>query len=327
MTKPYKVIIPQRDYSLIAEVEGNSIDILGRIDIPYDSTSKIANNGTIVTLDKKNKELLLHTMDGSHLDTFDVPFGIAMNLKENVVYIGGDARNGEVCYLLDLTSDNPILQNIDLPEPMSEGKAVDDILILGDKMVLIDDFSFPKFTFEYNISIPHDPQWVKTIRLPNELPYEKIEKGDMNEKWMAYLTHSSSTFEEDRSHLIVSGKCDIFLTSERGSLLDLCLIGDRLYVLTDIGLGYFELNDPNIRTGSIVFIEHKLPANKFLKIDDASLMLVKPYGYELIDLEHPTLFKGSIREKFWSYSVLKLKERGLPYLIDIIAAFYRYYLK
>ena len=43
MTEPHKVIIPQRDCGLIAEVSGNDIDILGKIDIPYNSISKITN--------------------------------------------------------------------------------------------------------------------------------------------------------------------------------------------------------------------------------------------------------------------------------------------
>ena len=86
-------------------------------------------------------------MDGTFIKSIRVPFGIAMNIKENVVYIGGNARGGEVCYMLDLDSDDQHLQNIELPEPMSYGKAVDDILILGNKMLLIDNIVYPKYTF------------------------------------------------------------------------------------------------------------------------------------------------------------------------------------
>ena len=264
------------------------------------------------TLDKDNKQLLLHNMDGSFIRSMRVPFGIAMNIKDSVVYVGGNARSGEVCYMVDLSSEDQVLQNIELPVPMAWGKAVDDILILGNKMLLIDNIVYPKYTFEYDISIPNKPKWVKTIELPHGRPYENIIKGDMNEDWMIYLSTSSSGWTGDEAHITIEGKHNNTLnSSKKDSIVDICLIDDTLYALTDIGLGYFDLRKPKITTGDIVFIEHEIVADRIIKIDHTSILLISKYNYELLDLNNLDYSNESIGERFWSYGSLDLSEKEL----------------
>jgi len=178
MENKIQLVIPQQNSALLVGITGDKIDVGGTIDIPYNSISKIIDNETIVTLDKSNQQLLLHTIDGVFIKSIKVPFGLAMNVKESVVFIGGNANGGEVCYMVDLDSEDQVLQNINLPVPMAYGKAVDDILILGDKMLLIDNIVYPKYTFEYNIANPNKPLWVETVELPEGRPYENIIKGD-----------------------------------------------------------------------------------------------------------------------------------------------------
>ena len=297
-------IIPQSENGLVVEVSENKVNILTSIDIPYNSISKIINNETIVTLDKDNKQLLLHNMDGSFIRSIRVPFGIAMNIKESVVYIGGNARDGEVCYMVDLNSESQTLVNINLPEPMSYEKAVDDILILGNKMLLIDNIVYPKYTFEYDISIPNKPVWLKTIKLPHGRAYENIIKGDMNEDWMIYLSTSNSGWTGDEAHITIEGKYDNTLSSsKKDSIVDICLIDDILYALTDIGLGCFDLRKPELSVGDIVFIEHAFVPDRIVKIDDMRLLLVSKQNYEILDLNNLNYSDESIEEKTLSYSL------------------------
>jgi len=305
-------IIPQSNHGLIAEISDNKVHIINKVDIPYNSISKIVDNKTIATLDKENKQLLFHAIDGSFIKSMDVPFGIAMNVKDSVVYVGGNARDGEVCYMVDLESEMQNLQNIELPVPMGWGKAVDDILIEGNKMMLVDDIVYPKYTFEYDISTPNEPVWVNTIDLPDRRAYENIIKGDMNEDWMIYLSSSNSGWTGKESHITIIGKKEIQISSlGDDSIIDICLVGDILYTLTDIGLGYFDLNDSDISIGSIVFIEHKIVAYRIIKINDKQFFLVNKYEYEHIDLENISYFDGGIKEKFWSYGSINLSGKNL----------------
>ena len=314
-------IIPQSGKGLIVEISDNQVHVLDKINIPYNSISKIIKNETIVTLDKDNKKLLFHNINGSFLCSMKVPFGIAMNVKDTVIYIVGQSREGEVCYLLDLDSKVQTLVNLDLPEPMSYGKAVDDILILGNKMFLIDNIVYPKYTFEYDISIPNKPKWINTIELENNGTYEDIIKGDINEEWMIYLSSSSSGYTGNASHITIEGKTNITLTirgntyndSQRPFLWfkDICLVGDILYVLTDIGLGYYDLNTPDLDYTDIIFINHKIVAKKIIKVNNKQLLLVNQHGYELLNLEVLDYFKGTIIDKFWSYGSIDLSNREL----------------
>lgn len=291
-------IIPQQNYGLVTEVLENQVTPIAQINIPYNSINKIINNETIVTLDKENKQLLFHTIDGNFIKSLDVPFGMAMNVKESVVYIGGNARSGEVCYMVDLDSQDQVLQNIDLPVPMAWGKAVDDILIVGNKMMLIDDIVYPKFTFEYDISTPNKPIWVNTLDLPHGKVNEHIIKGAMNEDWMIYLSSSFSGYTSFKTHhIIIEGKQDITISSN--TIMDICLIKDTLYTLTDVGLGYFDLTKPDISLESIVFIKHELVADRIIKIDNTRLLLTSKHHYKLLDLENLHYSNYSIKEKLW----------------------------
>ena len=306
------IIIPQQNHGLITEVASDGITIIAKFDIPYNSISKIINNETIVTLDKAEKRLLLHNIDGSFIKSIRVPFGMAMNVKEHVVYIGGNAREGEVCYMVDLESKNHAIQNITLPEPMSCGKAVDDILILSNKMLLIDNIVYPKYTFEYDISEPNNPKWIKTIELPHSRAYENIIKGDMNEAWMVYLSTSSSGWTCDEAHITIEGKYNNEISSlKKDSIVDICLVGDSLYALTDIGLGVFDLNEQELSVESIKLIEHERVADKIIRIDDTKLLLVSKYGYEMLDVTQLTYFDGGIEERFWTYGSLDLNDKEL----------------
>ncbi len=306
-------IIPQQNYGLIVEIsDEQDITVISKIEIPYNTISKIVDNKTVVTLDKNNQQLLLHNINGSFIESIDVPFGLAMNVKGNIVYIGGNAREGEVCYMLDLSVKEHSLTNINLPVPMAWGKAVDDILILGNKMLLIDNIVYPKYTFEYDISVPNKPVWVETIELPHHRAYENIIKGDINENWMIYLSTSSSGWTGDEAHITIEGKYNnIISSSKKESILDICLVNDKLYVLTDIGLGYFDLNKAEIELDDIIFIEHQNVADRIIKIDDRKLLLVSPYDYELLDLNNLQYTGESIEERFWSYGSLDLSDRDL----------------
>jgi len=305
-------IIPQQNHGLIAEVIAGIVKVVGEFDIPYNSISKIIDNETIATLDKSNRKLLIHTIDGVLLKSISVPFGLAMNVKNHTVYIGGNANDGEVCYRVDLDSKDLLLQNINLPIPMGWGKAVDDILILDNKMLLIDNIVFPKFTFEYDISTPDKPFWVGTTKLPEERPYEHIIKGDMNENWMIYLSTSSSGWSGDEAHITIEGKySNTISSSKKESIVDICLIDDALFALTDIGLGVFDLAKERLNVGDIAFIEHEIVADKIIKINSTMLLLVSKYTYELIDLDNLRYLDESIEERFWSYGSLDLSNRDL----------------
>jgi len=80
--------------------------------------------------------------------------------------------------------------------------------------------------------------------------------------------------------------------------LDIFLIGDALYVLTDIGLGFYDLNKPDIAVESIILVHHRIAADKIIEIDNTKLLLVSKYEYELLDLDNLHYSHKNIEERF-----------------------------
>lgn len=290
-------VIPQKDYGLIVSIS-NKINIIAKINIPYKSISKIMQDTTIVTLDKQNKKIILHNYDGKYLETICIPLKtcLSMNIKNRVVYIGGTSKDNEACFMIDFSTKYHQPIKIELPGVMVYGKGVDDILILENKMLLIDNIVFPKFTFEYDISIENKPILKKTIRLPHGKAYENIKKGALSQNWMIYLSRSSG-MSRMGSYITIEGSNNIELRVRinRGSLdgvleeahfyKDIYLLKDRLYVLTNIGLGYYNLGKVDINYKDITYLEHKTIADIIIGADNEALILVSENSYELIDLK------------------------------------------
>ena len=177
MENKIQLVIPQQNGALLVGITRDKIDVGDTIDIPYNSISKIIDNETIVTLDKSNQQLLLYTIDGIFIKSIKVPFGLAMNVKDSIVYIGGNANGGEVCYMVDLDSEDQILQNINLPVPMAYGKAVDDILILGDKCFLLIISSIPNTLLNTTLQTPINQYGLKALNCQKADPMKTSSKG------------------------------------------------------------------------------------------------------------------------------------------------------
>ena len=312
---PNTIVIPQPGKSLIAEVKEDDINIVGSFETHYNSISKITDSGMIATLNKAARKLMLHTLQGELLRTVNVPFAQAINTKGAIVYIGGDATNGEVCYMLNMENAESTLQNITLPEPMTWGKAVDDILILGNRMILLDDFIFPKYIFTYDISMPNSPKWLHTKKLPEDRPNEHIIKGDINERWMVYLSIASS-FDGKESHITLErdGHTHTITSKHKDGIQDICLMKETLYVISHNRLGMFDLSKKIQGMRDLQYIDHTVYAERILKVSDDKIIIAGRYGYELLDLENPAILSREMLQRHKQHFSLDLQIKGLTEL-------------
>ena len=349
------IVIPQKEQGLVVNIEAdNTITLITKIEIPYKSISHITDNKKIVTLDQKKKELLFYTYEGQHITSIPLPFGRTMNVRGNIVYVGGNSREGEVLYMIDASLDEYSIKNLELPEAMARGKAIDDIVFLENKMYLIDNIVSPKYTFVYDIENPAEPKWLETISL-SSYPNEHIHKGDVNKDWLVYFSRSSTRDRRDYYFITIKGKERISLSARYyykegcyrdftynpndilGYLrfIEIFIIKNILYVLTDIGLVFCDLSRLSSRytvkygtspteesknrlepfklrmlekpikqahshflDNVITFIEHDIHATQLLKVDDNTLLLVNENEYELIELSSAKHVHIS-PDKFW----------------------------
>lgn len=319
------VIIPQDTYGLVVNIsEANYIEEITKLDIPYDSICKVVNNNQIVTLDKKNSQLLIHNFNGKleHTINVDLDVSYTMNTRGSVVYVGGASEKKEKCFLVDISNKKLHIQAIKIPEVMAYGKAIDDIVFLDNKMYLVDNIVEPKYTFEYDISKPTSPVLIRTIHLDYHETYGNIEKAQVNKKWMVYLSTSISGYSGRSSQISVIDTADLeadrkfyFKTYNLEKFdgdsyyKDIFLVDDMLYVLTLFGLGYFNLTSDELNTEDIVFIQHNIVTDRIVPIDDKSLILLNKHTFAFLDLEnYDTISTDAIKRRRDRY-ILELEHK------------------
>ena len=204
-------VIPQKTKSIIATIENDKIVNLGPIDIPYVSkTVYCKEHGIFVSINFKEKALKMYRETGEYIG-FNNQFNFSsIAIKDDVVYLGGAYKKkknglGELCSLLDLSQIDFKLKQINLPIVAVKNKAIDDIVIVGNKLILLDNIVFPKYIFEFDISNPRVPIHTNTINLPKNGTYEHIVKGDGNEKWLGIKSSTVGDFGQAQ-HLNILGE-------------------------------------------------------------------------------------------------------------------------
>jgi len=248
-------LIPLKYECLLCTFENNEIKIIRHFPIPARAQSIIVNNTYIVSV---FNEISIFSLQGSLLKTIASDVApTCIHSKDLVVYLGGQSdKEGpsftEFFSMLNLDASDYAIKSLGIPIEMGYGKAIDDILILGNKLILVDNLIYPKYLFEYDISTPHNPIHIKTVELENNGTYEHIVCGDINEHWMVLL---SSTFGMGGAsdYISISGKKKAVLGLHRNtfeildhrfgkaaqnppsnSFNDICLIDDFLYVLMGV---------------------------------------------------------------------------------------------
>lgn len=302
------IVIPQSKSSIVASIKNGEIIEIGKIDISFNSKSIITKNNLIVSLCFNSKTLNIHNKQGDLLLQKENVKYSAINFKDNCVYLGGEydrvlGRNslikGEMFSIINLEELNFRINTIELPIKEINGKSIDDILINGTDLILVDNIIYPKYLIKYDISSPNLPKHVGNISLPNNGTYEHIIKGDINNDWII-LFSSTVGREGSNQHITVNGKTQghqslhhpfpsdfVIENSEKVSeklvYLDISLINDRLYILRNDGLGYVDLNK---RISNKNFKRTKTKNSNFeriIKTKCERLIAINKSGYELID--------------------------------------------
>jgi hypothetical protein len=220
-----------------------------------------------------------------------------------VVYFGGKSSHnqtneGEIFAILNLENKNFKLEKINIPIEVSYGKAIDDILIVKNKLLLVDDIVYPKYLLEYDITDSKNPKHIKTKELDNNGTYEHIVKGDLNDNWLVLL---SSTVGRGGSsdHIVIDGKTNGHISVQREmqyirdiktdiqkseSFNDICLIDNMLYVLVDSTVYSLDLNNEISKENLKEFNSKLKSINKIIRAPDMKLILISHDNkYEKID--------------------------------------------
>jgi 5'(3')-deoxyribonucleotidase len=297
-SKPF--IIPQEKTSFIAKVVEGKINIIKTIDIPYQSINKFTENNLIASQCTATNEFRVYNSEAELLISKPDCKYRAMEIKQNTVYLGGEytlagenKKEGEMFSIINLENPENEIENISLPIKVIPGKSIDDILIRDNQLILVDNMMLPKYLFEYDISDPGNPKYVKTKQLNYNGPYEHILKGDINKNWMAILSFTFGRGGQAR-HLSISGKTERYMSisappAEKLNELpdfikDFCLVDDFLVICKNNGVQIIDLDRWSCKR-SIRKADTKIPTfDKLIKTTDNDLIGVNKNDYELINI-------------------------------------------
>lgn len=114
---------------------------------------------------------------------------LAAVAHENHLFAGGQL-DSEVLGFFDLNDPQCSWQQMEVPQSMrASGKAIDDLLIDGNRIVAIDNLLIPKFLLVYDIANPSRPKFLKYETFAHGT-YEQAIMGAAGSNWMAVLSSS-----------------------------------------------------------------------------------------------------------------------------------------
>lgn len=125
-----------------------------------------------------------------------------IELKDEFVYLGGNWDSGELFYVFDVNSKE--FHPVPIPKEVYQpGKAIDDILFLDEKIIVVDNIVEPKYLIEYSTKdLPHlkDGEFFK---LPFNGAYEHIYKGSVNEEYLVLFSSTYSGWIGGGNHISI----------------------------------------------------------------------------------------------------------------------------
>jgi hypothetical protein len=301
-----KIIIPQNNFSIIAEYEDNLIKETGKIDVPYSSRTVFLKNRLIVSLcfgsKPKSRSLKIFDEYGNPLLRKTGYKFKSINFKDTVVYLGGQYRNkrNELFSYSDFNGVVFKMNEIDLPVKTIEGKSIDDILIRNKTLFLVDNVVYPKYIFKYDINIPNNPKHIGTYKLENNGTYEHIIKGDINDNWIILFSstvgmggayqHISIIGKEEKCNeqnvltFYVEKPCfsEFYHLGTSPRILDICIIKDVLLILKQNGLYFINLTNKITKENIMQINDNKEKYNKLLRINNECCIILNGEKYKLL---------------------------------------------
>jgi hypothetical protein len=303
-----KFVIPQKNQCLIAEYENNALSVTGKIDLPYASKSVFLKNGLLVSIylgeKPKHRGLKIYDEHGKRLYKNAAYKFRAISRKDTTVYLGGQYRKGksELFSYMDLAAVDFTVNELETPIKSIEGKSIDDILIRGNTLFLVDNILYPKYIFAYDISEPDNPRHAGTEKLPGNGTYEHIYKGDINGNWMIlfssgygrrgafqHITVTAAGQPLDRYRKLTfcvksyDDEENETNAEPRYFIRDIRLTGDRLLILERNALYALDLTQEITLKNLVPLEPNKARYDKLIKITGERCLLVSEESWKLYE--------------------------------------------
>ena len=196
-------LLPQGEIMMTAIIENGSIKLLKSTLFPSHKQYAISTSGMAACLVADKKLIIYGQMneDGDFEYVKILPFPSMMRPRSigiinNNIILGGinfqeddDIIEIDTSYMLvvsySISKDK--FTPVDLPFEHS-AKCIDDLLVDGNHVIVVDSTSYPKYIVEYNINNPDYPKLVQLHNLPENYSFETFKKGTQNDVYIAIIS-------------------------------------------------------------------------------------------------------------------------------------------
>ncbi len=158
-----------------------------------------SNQGLITCITKNGRNIKIYKLSHSerkfvtNLVTLPADHSaLTIVMRNNILFVGGKGKS-EVLGYYNLDVPDPKWNPISIPDELIKyGKAIDDLLLIDNYLVVVDNIVVPKWILKYDISNPVKP-FLSTIQeLDSHGTYEEITKSCHKDNHFFILSNTSS---------------------------------------------------------------------------------------------------------------------------------------
>ncbi len=261
----YAILTINEEPRLISIKDGK-ISEISFLSFPSDCNFIIGNFGWIAAFtepyenDEGTGEIRIAKIDDSgninYFPSVMLPDGFTVcNIRfyDNTMFFAGSSNGennntkpGEIAGYVDLECAPYQLNFIAIPQQfLTWGKSIDDILFIGNKMILVDNLMMPKYLFEYDMRDFNKPQFIKSIEFKAHTTYESVHKAEISEKYIVLLSRGINHGRESQFVTILdinsyqernyfeSSQYIYGESKENTYITDFCLARNKIYIATE----------------------------------------------------------------------------------------------
>ncbi|MBN2535064.1 MAG: hypothetical protein JXB88_19440 [Spirochaetales bacterium] len=295
------LVLPFKDTFHVVQVLNDKIEVLSKINIRNrgnnDDLILYAYNERYAAFLEKDRLIIYKILQGNpelikKIKIIEDLEPSCLSLNDHYLYIGGRWRgkNEERVHFsagfYNIKEKTPEWNSIPVPgEYIRAGKAIDDILIQPGSFLLVDNLVYPKYLLTYK-EIPGEKiELEKVITLAVNGPNERIAKGLLTDRYVAFISTTFGTWDFGY-HINIYKTGDytrIFsIGSSKNSINDFIITGDRLYfILNSFTIGSLEIKDTFFMPIKNDFASMNLYLDKE---EDLDTITVKKYPYRIARL-------------------------------------------
>jgi hypothetical protein len=176
------LIGPHADQLAVFRFKDGQLCHLAGLSYLSDADSAIEQNGWFAIIIRNGRRVSIgqfkDTVGVEHHGSFEMPpktHAHCVAIKDTTLYIGGEGIGGETLIgKINLDTDQYALVPMEKPKKVNRRKAIDELLLDGDRLVAVDNLVFPKWLWEYDVADPNSPQILRSAMLPKNGANERI---------------------------------------------------------------------------------------------------------------------------------------------------------